>query len=177
MGKPSTWRRSPASQPNIGNGRSTPGNTDDLWPGFDEAEPQVLHMQAKLQLVAVSAVSRSRPRKPSRSSASLRYISRSKTLRVERGERSAKASLLGPKVGHPGPQLVEGEKVSLIAVDETLDALGGAGETRASSSSSRDRSAVAGQWRRAVLSGAGRVRPALGSANNAVTWFQTRWSR
>jgi RNA-directed DNA polymerase len=33
-------------------------NTDDLWPGFDEAEPQVLRMQAKLHQWATDSPDR-----------------------------------------------------------------------------------------------------------------------
>ena len=45
-------------QRRTGNGRSAPVNTDDLWPDLDEAESQVLRMQAKLHQWATDSPDR-----------------------------------------------------------------------------------------------------------------------
>lgn len=42
--------------------------------------------------------------------------------------RVAEAGLLGSQVGHAGPQLIEGEEVSLVRGYETRDSFGHVGE-------------------------------------------------
>ena len=58
-GKPSTWRRDPASpQQKYWHARRSPVNTDALWPTLEEAEARVLGIQTKLHQWATDSPNR-----------------------------------------------------------------------------------------------------------------------